>query len=58
MFNANLLLGLVAAVAVTSHRLDTGDLVAAGAAFAVCFGWRMLAVRRNWQAPRSYTSSS
>jgi uncharacterized membrane protein YeiH len=47
-----------AAVAVTLHRLDTGDLVAAGAAFAVCFGWRMLAVRRNWQAPRSYTSSS
>ena len=46
-----------AAVAVTAHRLGTGDLVAAAAAFVVCFGWRMIAVRHNWHAPRSYTST-
>jgi uncharacterized membrane protein YeiH len=47
-----------AGATVLLSRLDMSDLVAGSAAFVVCFGWRMVAVRRDWNAPRSYSSST
>lgn len=47
-----------AAVAIGLDEVGATTAVAATVAFLVCFGWRMLAVRRQWNAPRAYTSSS
>ncbi|NUR08473.1 MAG: trimeric intracellular cation channel family protein [Nocardioidaceae bacterium] len=47
-----------AAIAVLGERagLDTGLVAVVGA--SVCFGWRVLAVRRGWNAPRAARSAS
>ena len=47
-----------AAVAIGLTEAGVTTAIAATAAFLVCFGWRMLAVRRDWNAPKAYTSSS
>lgn len=40
-----------AAVAVVAHQLDITALVGTIAGAAVCLVWRLVAVRRGWQAP-------
>lgn len=40
-----------AAVAVVAHQLDITALVGTVAGAAVCLVWRLVAVRRGWQAP-------
>lgn len=47
-----------AAIAVIGHQAGVGSAVIAGPAAAVCFGWRLLAVRRGWTAPLPSGSSS
>jgi uncharacterized membrane protein YeiH len=47
-----------AAIAIGLSEAGVNDGVAATGAFLVCFGWRMLAVRRQWNAPKPYTSAS
>jgi uncharacterized membrane protein YeiH len=45
-------------VAVLGHEAGLRTAVVAGPAALVCFGWRLLAMRRGWNAPRASTSSS
>jgi uncharacterized membrane protein YeiH len=45
-------------IAVLGHEAGLRTAVVAGPAALVCFGWRILAVRRGWNAPRASTSSS
>jgi uncharacterized membrane protein YeiH len=40
-----------AAIAVVGDRLDQPVLLSALVGASVCLGWRLLAMRRNWQAP-------
>jgi len=47
-----------ATVAVVGHEAGLRAAVVAGPAAAVCFGWRVLAVRRGWNAPTASVSSS
>jgi uncharacterized membrane protein YeiH len=47
-----------AAVAVVGHEAGLRAAVVAGPAAAVCFGWRVVAVRRGWNAPTASVSSS
>lgn len=47
-----------ATVAVVGHEAGLRTAVVAGPAAAVCFGWRVLAVRRGWNAPTASVSSS
>ena len=47
-----------AAIAVTGVSLGLDAAVVAIPAAAVCFGWRLLAVRRGWQAPRPSSAST
>jgi uncharacterized membrane protein YeiH len=47
-----------ALIAVLGHEAGLRTAVVAGPAAVVCFGWRVLAVRRGWNAPRAATSSS
>jgi uncharacterized membrane protein YeiH len=45
-------------VAVLGHQAGLRTAVVAVPAAAVCFGWRVLAMRRGWNAPRATASSS
>ena len=47
-----------ATVAVIGHEAGLRTVVVAGPAAAVCFGWRVIAVRRGWNAPTASLSSS
>jgi uncharacterized membrane protein YeiH len=47
-----------AAIAVLGERAGLPTAVVAVPAAAVCFGWRVLAVRRGWNAPRAAGSST
>jgi uncharacterized membrane protein YeiH len=47
-----------ATVAVIGHEAGLRTAVVAGPAAAVCFGWRVVAVRRGWNAPTASVSSS
>jgi uncharacterized membrane protein YeiH len=47
-----------ALIAVVGHELGLRTAVVAVPAALVCFGWRVLAMRRGWNAPRASTSSS
>jgi uncharacterized membrane protein YeiH len=47
-----------AAVAVLGHEAGLRTVVVAGPAALLCFGWRILAMRRGWLAPRAHGSSS
>lgn len=47
-----------AAVAVVGHEAGLRTVVVAGPAALLCFGWRVLAMRRGWNAPRASVSSS
>jgi uncharacterized membrane protein YeiH len=47
-----------ATLAVVGHESGLRAVVVAGPAAAVCFGWRVLAVRRGWNAPTASVSSS
>ena len=47
-----------ATLAVVGHEAGLRAVVVAGPAAAVCFGWRVLAVRRGWNAPTASVSSS
>jgi uncharacterized membrane protein YeiH len=47
-----------ATLAVAGHEAGLRAVVVAGPAAAVCFGWRVLAVRRGWNAPTASVSSS
>ena len=50
---------LVAAlVAVVGHQLGLRTAVVAVPAAALCFTWRVTAMRRGWNAPRATVSSS
>ena len=44
--------------AVMATRLHWGDWWVAAPAFLICFGWRVLAMWRNWRAPLPYGSAS
>jgi uncharacterized membrane protein YeiH len=46
-----------AAVAVAGHEADLPVLVVAVPAAVICFGWRLLAMRRGWVAPRASAST-
>jgi len=46
-----------AAVAVTGHQAGLPVAVVAVPAALVCFGWRLLAMRRGWVAPRASAST-
>jgi hypothetical protein len=43
---------------VIGHEAGLRTAVVAGPAAAVCFGWRVVAVRRGWNAPTASVSSS
>ncbi|MGA8210076.1 MAG: trimeric intracellular cation channel family protein [Nocardioidaceae bacterium] len=47
-----------AAVAVAGRQAGLDAAVVAGPAAALCFGWRALAMRRGWNAPRAAASAS
>jgi uncharacterized membrane protein YeiH len=47
-----------AAVAVVGHELGLRTAVVALPAALVCFVWRVVAMRRGWNAPRASVSSS
>lgn len=47
-----------ATVAVIGHEAGLRTVVVAGPAAAICFGWRVIAVRRGWNAPTASVSSS
>ncbi len=47
-----------AAIAVVGDQLGTPVLVGALLGAGVCLGWRLLAIRRDWQAPRPRGSAS
>ena len=47
-----------ALVAVLGYRTGVQTTVLAVPAAAVCFGWRVLAMRRGWNAPRATGSAS
>jgi len=47
-----------ALVAVLGYRAGVQTTVLAVPAAAVCFGWRVLAMRRGWNAPRAAGSAS
>jgi uncharacterized membrane protein YeiH len=47
-----------ALVAVLGYRAGVQTAVVAVPAAAVCFGWRVLAMRRGWNAPRAAGSAS
>jgi uncharacterized membrane protein YeiH len=47
-----------ATVAVVGHEAGLRAAVVAGPAAALCFGWRVVAVRRGWNAPTASVSSS
>jgi len=47
-----------ALVAVLGYRAGVQTAVLAVPAAAVCFGWRVLAMRRGWNAPRAAGSAS
>ncbi len=47
-----------AGIAVLGHGLGLPSAVVAPPAALVCFGWRVLAMRRGWDAPRPSASSS
>ena len=47
-----------ALVAVLGYRTGVQTTVLAVPAAAVCFGWRVLAMRRGWNAPRAAGSAS
>jgi len=47
-----------AAIAVVGHEAGLRTAVVAVPAAIVCFGWRVIAVRRGWNAPRAAGSSS
>ena len=49
---------LGAGLAVLGHGLGLPSAVVAPPAALVCFGWRVLAMRRGWDAPRPSASSS
>lgn len=42
-----------AVIAVVGHEAGLRTIVVAAPAAAVCFGWRVLAIRRGWRAPRA-----
>ena len=42
-----------AVIAVIGHEAGLRTIVVAAPAAAVCFGWRVLAIRRGWSAPRA-----
>ena len=46
-----------AAVAVVGHQLGLRTAVIAVPAAAICFVWRVVAVRRGWNAPRAAAST-
>jgi uncharacterized membrane protein YeiH len=47
-----------AAIAVVGHQAGMRTLVVAVPAALFCFSWRVLAMRRGWNAPRATTSAS
>jgi uncharacterized membrane protein YeiH len=47
-----------AVIAVLGHQAGVPTSVVAVPAAAACFGWRVLAVRRGWNAPRAARSAS
>ena len=47
-----------AAIAVVGHEAGLRTAVVAVPAAIVCFGWRVIAVRRGWNAPRAAGSAS
>jgi uncharacterized membrane protein YeiH len=47
-----------AVIAVLGVRTGLPVTLVAGPAAAVCFGWRVIAVRRGWNAPRAAGSAS
>lgn len=47
-----------ATIAVLGVEVGVRQAVVAVPAAVVCFGWRVLAVRRGWNAPRATTSAS
>ncbi|MEP7090873.1 MAG: trimeric intracellular cation channel family protein [Nocardioidaceae bacterium] len=47
-----------ALVAVLGHEAGLKTVVVAGPAALVCFGWRVLAMRRGWNAPHAPRSAS
>ena len=49
---------LGAAIAVVGHEIGLPTAVVAGPAALACFGWRLLAMRRGWNAPRPSASAS
>ena len=49
---------LGAVIAVLGHQAGASTSVVAVPAAAACFGWRVLAVRRGWNAPRAARSAS
>jgi uncharacterized membrane protein YeiH len=49
---------LGATIAVLGHQAGASTSVVAVPAAAACFGWRLLAVRRGWNAPRAVRSAS
>lgn len=44
--------------AVLADRAGLDPLVVAVPAFLICFGWRLLALRRGWEAPKPSRSAS
>ncbi len=49
---------LGAGIAVVGRELGAPAAVVAGPAALACFGWRLLAMRRGWNAPRPSAPSS
>jgi uncharacterized membrane protein YeiH len=47
-----------AAIAVVGDQLGTPVIVSALLGAVVCLGWRLLAIRRDWRAPRPRGSAS
>jgi uncharacterized membrane protein YeiH len=47
-----------AAITVVGREADVRTALVAGPAAIVCFGWRVIAVRRGWNAPRAAGSAS
>jgi uncharacterized membrane protein YeiH len=47
-----------ATIAVVGQEAGLRTAVVAGPAAIVCFGWRVIAVRRGWNAPRPAGSAS
>ena len=49
---------LGAAVAVVGHEAGLRTIVVAVPAAVLCFSWRVLAIRRGWNAPRATSAST